>query len=137
MTLKERFIMKSLAGGLAGVFVGVAIASLCGGLPAGCPLMVQLFLYALMGVVGNGGSIVYEIESWSLTKATLLHYLFTIAFFVFMGIVLNFGSYIVYVIAIACETVAYFIIWIINYLKCKRAVRDMNGELAAFKKQTE
>jgi hypothetical protein len=138
MNLKERFCLKASIGGILGVFVGVGIASLSGDpVSDRVPLIVQLLLYALMGVVGNGGSIIYDIESWSVAKATLVHFASVIVFFVIMGLILDFGPPLVYLITSGAMTVAYFVIWIVNYIKGKRTIKAMNDELKSFKSRPE
>ena len=139
MSLKEKFILKASVGGILGVFVGVGIAMLCGDDPVSdrVPLIVQLFLYAMMGVVGNGGSIVYSFESWGITKMTLVHYSCTIAYFIVMGLILDFGPPSVYLIMIGIMTVVYFLIWVLSYISGKREVKRMNEELKSFKNRSE
>ncbi|MBO7401928.1 MAG: DUF3021 domain-containing protein [Lachnospiraceae bacterium] len=138
MSLKERFYLKASIGGILGVFVGVGIASLSGDpVSDRVPLIIQLLLYAGMGVVGNGGSIVYYIESWSSAKATLVHFPCVIVYFVIMGLILDFGPFWMYLIMCGAMAVAYFVIWIVNYIKGKRIIKAMNDELKSFKSRPE
>ena len=139
MSLKEKFLLKASIGGILGVFVGVGIGMLFDGDPVSdrVPLIAQIFLSAMMGVVGNGGSIVYYFESWSIAKMTLVHFSCTIVYFIVMGLILDFGPPSVYLIMIGIMTVVYFIIWILSYISGKREVKRMNEELKSFKNRPE
>lgn len=44
--------------------------------------IIQIVGSALLGVICNGGSVAYEIDSWGLTKATLIHYTVSLGVFI-------------------------------------------------------
>ncbi len=138
MRFRDRLIRKLLVGALLGVFVGVLISDIFpNGEPSEAPLTVIILLYAVMGMIGYGGAIVYEIERLGLLTMTLIHYFCTIGFFILMGTILNFGTLSMYLIMIGIETVVYFIIWGIQFIRWRREVKEMNEELEAAKKQPE
>ena len=138
MRFKDRLIRKILIGALMGIFVGAVIEDVFpGGEPSEVPLSITLLLYALMGVIGYGGAIVYEIERLGLLTMTLIHYFCTIGFFILMGTVIGFGTLPFYLIMIGIETVVYFMIWGFNFVRWRKEVRQMNEELEEVKKHPE
>ncbi len=135
--IAKKAIRLSLIGFLLGIGVGVMIYA-TGGFDylseadkqAKLPLF--MFVSGLLGVVGMGGSVVYDIESWSITKATATHFVATIAAFFAMGFIEGWYQSISIpslLITVAMFVVAYVIIWVIQYLKCKKAIQGLNEEL--------
>ncbi len=138
MRFKDRLIRKLLIGALMGIFVGAVIEDVFpGGEPSKVPLSITLLLYALMGVIGYGGAIVYEIERLGLLTMTLIHYFCSIGFLILMGTIIGFGTLPIYLIMIGIETVVYFMIWGFNFVRWRKEVRQMNEELEEAKKHRE
>ena len=91
---------------------------------------------ALQGAIAMGATVVYQMESWSIARATVTHFLITFAAYFAMGYIqgwLELGS-AVFWITTAVMIVIYFIIWLANYISYKRTIRKMNEELEKFKK---
>ena len=97
--MKSRILRRALLGFLVGIAVGNLIVIISGfitegkillfdssllektGSEAGAFLM-QTLLSGLYGAIGMGGAIVYELEDWSLLKASVIHYLLsTLSFY--------------------------------------------------------
>ena len=94
------------------------------------PSMIwQLIGSGLYGAVAMGGSIVYQFERWGLLKATLVHYTLTLAAFLITNAALNWFPASVLAIVLIPFTVVYFIIWLVQYLRWKKTIQEMNQDL--------
>lgn len=137
--LKIKFIIKSLAGCLAGMLIPCIIC-VCGGYPDEVMLsrwgfVAQFIGSGILGTVGLGGSVVYDIESWGLRKATFIHYLATISVFSICSLALGWFTGSMLLISIIPYSLVYFIIWMVEYIAWKREVRAMNLELETLLKE--
>lgn len=133
MNIKNKAIFLTMLGfsiGLligAGMYVGLATDEHM--LNRGA-LMAQLIGSGIYGAIAMGGSVVYEIESWSLLRATVTHYVTTFFSFFVVNFLLKWFDGLTVLIAFLFFTVAYFIIWLIMYTSWKREVRRINQELS-------
>lgn len=93
-------------------------------------LLAQLIGSGLYGAIAMGGVISYDIESWSLVRATLTHYILTFASFIAAALLLGWFDGIGLLIAFLAFSGAFFIIWIIMYILSRREVRKINEELS-------
>ena len=98
--------------------------------------ILQTLLSGLFGAVGMGLSSLYRIESWSIAKATGIHFSITLVFFYLTAFTLKWWSIrdaewclIMLVIFVA----EYLIIWMVNYLTNRKSVREMNKALNEMK----
>ena len=134
MDLRKNFLIKLLSGCLIGVFIPVVIV-LCIDGPQyvdshGLEMLRQIFGSMIYGGIAMGSSIFYEIESWGIVRATLSHYILTMGSFLIANRVLGwFGTGTVLVITFICMTVAYIIIWLVQYSLFKKQIREVNKEL--------
>ena len=99
--------------------------------------IIEFILMGLLGLVGYGGSSVYEVENWSIMKATFVHFFAT--FIVFFAVSFTLGwvsteDITGTIIMIACTVGAYFVIWLVQYIRSKMLVRDINSGLEKMKK---
>ena len=133
MNIKNKAIFLSMLGFSMGLMIGAAMY--VGFAPdehllnRGA-LMAQLIGSGIYGMIAMGGSVVYEIESWSLLRATVTHYVTTFASFFVVNFLLKWFDGITVLIAFLLFTVAYFIIWIIMYTSWRREIRRINQELS-------
>lgn len=152
MNLKQRFIYKSAVGFSLGVFVTIIINVIIGFIFNGSftsnpysevrgnmdfiKIMLELLTGGMLGLVGNGGSVVYEIESWSIIKATATHFIVTMTVYVIVGLyngwLLPMHS-IVNVIQIGMMVFTYIMIWLSQYLIYKKSIKDINEGMKYFK----
>ena len=138
--IKTKILIKSMIGAL--ISVGICLTLYAFGaydeMIFDRPAVLAQFLGSmLMGALCMGGSVAYEIDSWSLGKATLVHYVATIGAFICASSLLHWFDGVVLLIAIICCTVAYFIIWLVNYLLWKKEIRTINSDLAEMKRKEE
>lgn len=157
MNFKHRVIILSSLGFGLGVIVGVMICAVSATMSysdgnlylcsrelmdvIGNPLLaftIQAFASGLYGVLGMGGSAVYSIEEWGLLKCTLTHYIAVIAGFFVLAFSMRWFTFRDIlepdvIITVAMITLAYVIIWMVNYLSCKAQLKEINKELDELK----
>ena len=106
----------------------------------GNPLLaftIQAFASGINGVICMGGAAVYSIESWSLIRCTVSHFIvsmtsyFTLAFSMRWFTVKDIKAA---VIMFFIMTIVYAIIWLINFLSYKAELKAINKELEELKK---
>ncbi len=133
MNIKNKAIFLSMLGFSIGLLIGavtyVTFAPDGEMLNRGA-LMAQLIGSGIYGAIAMGGSVVYEIESWSLLRATVTHYVTTFASFFVVNFLLKWFDGLTVLIAFLFFTAAYFIIWIIQYTSWKRQIKRINQELS-------
>lgn len=104
-------------------------------------LCLYLVVSGLYGMIAMGSSAVYDIERWSIAKATFVHFIVTLAGFYALGMLegwLKFGD-MIFIIMTVSFVVIYFVIWFTQYMSYKRMIRNMNTELREYNssKKTE
>ncbi len=73
MELRNKIIIKSLIGFIIGIFVGLFFWFMNSGDYSGTAFVIHLIMSGILGLIAMGGSVVYDIESWGLLKATATH----------------------------------------------------------------
>ena len=131
--LKVKLIIKSMLGALISIAICLtlyAVGSYDELILNNKPFVfAQIIGSVILGVVAMGGSVVYDFDRWSLTKVTIVHYVLTMGTFVLCCFFLGWFSHDILFIVFIIFTVAYFIIWLINYLIYRREIRRINREL--------
>ena len=102
-------------------------------------IIVQLIISGLFGCVCVGGMLLYEIDKWSLAKATVVHFVSISACFVGVSLILHWFPlrFAYYAISVGAMTVGFFIIWLCMFLAWKKEVKMMNEELNEYKKNNK
>ena len=132
--IKNKMIIRGRIGFIIGMFISMAFC-IYGDAEFDRFLVINLLAGGLVGLINNGSSAVYDIESWGTTKATVIHYISTVV--VFLTIALSLGWFrpdMTLLIFMIIFTVVYVIIWLSEYLYFKKTVNDINKELESFKK---
>ena len=100
-------------------------------------LILDLALSGVFGAVCMAGTVFYEIEHWSLAKATFLHYLIVILCFPPLALFLGWVSKPAEILIMTgIQTVCFFLIWLFMYLRCRAEVKELN-ELNAKQEQKD
>lgn len=125
------FLLSALSGG-----DGIVAAELVTKTGTAGAIILQTFLSGVLGLVSIGGMLLYEIDKWSLAKATVVHFVSISACFVGSSLILHWFplQFAYYAISVGAMTVGFFIIWLCMYLAWKKEVRKMNEELNEYKK---
>ena len=152
MDLKQRFIYKSAVGFSLGVFLTIFINVIVNFLLSGSlqdnpyseirnsmdfiKIMLELLTGGMLGCVGNGGSVVYEIENWSIFRATATHFIVTMTVYVIVGLYNGWllpKHSMVNVVQIGMMVFVYVLIWLSQYLVYKKSINDINEGMKYFK----
>ena len=102
----------------------------------GSAAAVLYFLYCgVYGAVCFGAQMVYYIESWSIARATFVHFTLALAGFCVLGFSLGWLDVrgVTFRIMLVIYVAAYALIWLAYYLAWRRRVRAMNDELRKWK----
>ena len=132
--LWKKATLLGLAGFVLGVLTGIGfmLARSSEGLKAAFP---NLLLSGIYSAVVMGSSIVYDIEEWSIARATATHFL--LSFSLYFLLVLSMGWFRlddpVFWIVIAVMVVIYVLVWLFQYLSYRRKIREMNHDLKIWK----
>lgn len=129
MELKNRFLINSLIGIIAGMIVGIATWMLSDD-PEGRSFVLHMIMSGLHGLIPCGAATVYEIESWGLTKSTIVHATVTLATILGIELPMRWFTWgTEFAVAMLVYVVIYAIIWLSNYLYWKHTVGKMNDQL--------
>ncbi len=101
-------------------------------------LILQTVLGGLFGMFALGGTFVYDIEKWSLLRASLSHCLLVLITFITVGLVLDWLSFDLIPILIMSGAIilVYTLIWLVMYMCWKREIHEMNSLMEEYKKHT-
>ena len=106
-------------------FCSAELAALVGGERLGAVL--QFLGSGLYGAACMAGTVFYDVERWPLALATGLHYLIIAVGLALCNWLLLWGMDLgLFLIILAGQSVAFFLIWLIMYLRYKAEVRELN-----------
>ena len=96
----------------------------------------ELLIGGIYGALSMGSSAVYEIESWSIAKATATHFIISFGGFFLMAYLQGWmkPGDLVFNIVVIVFIIVYIMIWLFQYLAYKRKVKRMNDALEEMKK---
>jgi hypothetical protein len=100
-------------------------------------IALQTALGALFGMIALGGMCVYDIETWSLLRASLVHCLLVLVSYLIVGLILRWFSADAASILIVSGIIlaVYAVIWLCMYIAWKREMRKMNALTEAYRKE--
>lgn len=154
--MKKNLIYRSLLGAPIGVVISLIITiifslatghgeyfpapheliDLCGN--ATTAVIVQLLCSLVVGAIGGGSSVIWDIEKWSLTKQTVIHFICLVVPFFPISYLLNWMPHHIYGALgyIAAFIGAYIVMWLSIYLSIRTKIKKMNKHLQEIQ-QTE
>ncbi|NMA94185.1 MAG: DUF3021 domain-containing protein [Clostridiales bacterium] len=99
-------------------------------------VVVQTLLGAILGMIAFAGTLFFDIEEWSLLRATAAHCALILSTFLIVGARLHWFSMHIIAISIMAGIIIlmYALIWVIMYLIWKREIREMNRLTEEYKK---
>ena len=156
MSLARKAVFLAWIGAGLGASLAVAISAVTGTLSVNDgnlyvldPMFVQdtggdplraLFIYmaaaAVYGALPMGAKVLYDIESWSILRATVIHFIITSADYFITGSFLRWFSWkepMVFWIMLFGFIAVYFLIWLFHYVKYKIEISRINEELLLLK----
>ena len=125
--MRKKAVLLALLGYIGGCLIGVFFAlqgsefNLAKSLP-------DILLGGLPGAIAMGTVVIYDVEKWSILRATFTHFLVAMGVMVLACFVLKWfepGSPAFWIM-LGAELVAYFLIWLIMYLGYRGKVRKLN-----------
>ena len=140
----KKAVILGAIGMILGIFIGAGFWYLMSGEAPETStslnaMMLHLLLSGVLGMVANGSSVIYEIEEWSIVRATITHFIIAMGAFYVIAFTLGWFSpadpacWIMSVILVF----VYFLIWMIQSLIFKHKVKRMNEELRKWKSRRE
>ena len=128
--MRKKAVLLGFLGYIAGCLIGLCFAlqnesfTLAGALP-------DILLGGIPGAIAMGSAVIYDVEKWSILRATASHSLIT------MGAILM-GCFVLkwfepwstpFWIMLAAELAGYVLIWLIMYHGYRGKVRKLNEML--------
>ena len=126
------FLLGAAIGNLIAWFFGSYVSSVLvarmGSVPAA--ILVQSLVSGLYGSFALAGTLFYDIEQWSLTRSSVMHFLVIAVLYVPTAMFLGWANSATEILIVeGILLVAYFIIWLVIYLRYKKEVRSLNKML--------
>ncbi len=140
MDLKTKFVFRALIGFSIGLLFGaiMLLAFATDEFMTDRPLVfAHLICSGIMGLIGNGGAIVYELESWGVVRATFTHFVLTFMAMLVISEVLGWFSHSVLFIVFIVFSLVYLIIWLVEYMIGKKQVNELNKDLHSMMQKSE
>lgn len=138
--LLKKALLLSGMGFVIGILIGVSIFYFTGKAVTDdiTVTLTDLFYFLVGGIYGAlamGGSVVYDIESWSIARATFTHFVMAVTGFFALAWIQGWFSPkdLFFWIMFAMWVFAYFIIWLCQYLSYQRQVERINRELKEYR----
>ena len=136
----KKAIIRASIGFVMGILVGLGFLSISGvgayyAQKGAGGLALYLALSGLLGAVGVGGTTIYSLEHWGLLRCTLTHFAITFSAYCAVGFSLGWLDLRdpSTPFMLLGNVIAYFIIWLVMYLRCKRQIRQINEALRTWK----
>ena len=153
--MKKRLIVRSIIGLIVGVLAAHVITFLVNYLGRGKYLVcmpelterfgfagaviVQTLLGGIFGIIALGGTCLFDIEKWSLLRASVVHCALILVTYIVIGLLLHWFSF--HIIPILIMTgiiiVVYALIWLIMYVAWKREIKELNRLTEEYKKDAD
>ena len=140
----KKAVVLGAVGMILGIFIGAGFWYLMSGEAPGTAaglsaLMLHLLMSGVLGMVANGSSVIYEIEEWSIVRATITHFIIAMGAFYVIAFTLGWFSPSdpACWIMSAIMVFVYFVIWMVQSLVFKHKVKRMNEELRKWKSRRE
>ncbi|NLJ70844.1 MAG: DUF3021 domain-containing protein [Clostridiaceae bacterium] len=102
-------------------------------------VIVQTILGALFGMIALGGTCLFDIEKWSLLRASATHCAFILVTYIIVGLRLHWLSFNIKPILIMTGIIVfvYALIWLIMYVVWKREIKELNRLVEEYKKDAD
>lgn len=125
--MRKKAMLLGLIGYIAGCVIALCFAlqnenfSFVSALPG-------ILLGGIPGTIAMGSTVIYDIEEWSLLRATVTHFMIVMGAMLLACFVLKWFEpwSAPFWIMLAAELVGYAIVWLIMYLCYKKQVRRLN-----------
>lgn len=94
-------------------------------------MLLQFFLIGLTSAAFGAGSVILDIKRWSLIKQSIIYFILTAVVWIPVSIFCwRIDKYTTAFVSVICSyTISYIIIWIIQYMSCKKSIAKINQKL--------
>lgn len=135
--LWKKAAVLGLIGFVLGALIGICFRLFLAPGSAAEPL--QLLMGGIYGAVSMGSSVIYEIEKWSILRATATHFLLIFSLYICVSLSLGWfrADEPLFWIVIIVMAVGYVLVWLLQWLSCRRKIRAMNDDLQKCKAEKE
>ena len=137
--LKRKFIILSLIGAFLSILICIFFSVRSGSYEYlknhKIWMLIEIVGSAVFGIISMGGSVCYDIESWSLIRATITHYVTVMIAFLIADFVLGWFPHSVLLVITIAMTIIYIIIWFVMYSIGKKNINEMNADLERFREK--
>ena len=90
-------------------------------------VLMQVLFSGLYGAATMSGVVLYDVERFPLALSTALHCLICVVPYIPLALLLGWAQKPSEILITACfQVIAFFLIWLIMYLRCKAEVRKLN-----------
>ncbi len=118
-------ILGNLIAWMTGSIVSPALVDRVGS-RAGA-ILLQTMVSGLYGAAAVSGMLLYEVDQWSLAKATIVHYLIVAVLYVPMALFLGWAESAADILIVeGFQLIAFFLIWLIMCRRYRVEVRKLN-----------
>ena len=136
---KKTAILAAIGFGL-GILVGLGfllpygVGAYCARYGAG-RLALHLAMSGVLGAVNMGSATIYSLEHWGVLRCTATHFLIAMSCLCLIGFSMGWFSLSDPVTPwmLGISVAAYFVIWLVMYLRGKRQIRQINEALKTWK----
>ena len=131
--LWKKAALLGLAGFVMGSLIGMCF--ILAGSVSFPDALPHILLGGLYGGAAMGSSVFYDIEKWSIARATATHFLLVFALFFLLVMTMGWFSLNApaFWIVVGAMAAGYVLIWLIQYLSYRRRIRKMNDQLIKWK----
>ena len=152
--MKKEFIKRALRGFPQGVVIGYVIA-ICFSLSIGdgnyyacsselietfgsemTAVVVQFVCSGILGAIFAGGTVVYEIDSWSIARQSAVYFLIGSLAMMPIGYLMNWmeRSFWGFVLYFFVFVVIWLICWLVNYIFWRLRIKKLNNKVSQLNK---
>jgi len=134
--MAKKAMLLGLIGYIAGCIIGLCFALQREGFTLASSLP-DILMGGIPGAIAMGTAVIYDIEEWSLLRATVTHFLIVMVALLLACFVLKWFEpwSAPFWIMLTAELVGYIIVWLIMYLCYKKQVRKLNNLLKENRKK--
>ena len=131
----KKAALLSLAGFAAGAVISIIFILTGPSEGLTVKALPHILLGGLYGAAAMGSTVIYDVEEWSIARATATHFLLSFALYFLLVITMGWFRLDdpVFWIVVAVMAAAYVLIWLVQYLSYRRTIRNMNENLEKMK----
>jgi len=125
-------VLGNLIAWMTGAIVSPALVDRIGSRTGA--ILIQTIVSGLYGAATVSGMLLYEVEDWSLAKATIVHYLIVAGLYIPMALFLGWAANAADILIVeGFQLIAFFLIWLMMCQRYKVEVKKLNEYMNRWK----